>query len=74
LRRISAGAGTRSEHSRFQRHFAFTESHLQNRWMPVEMVTRILRDDGDKGTIIYGYKFRPVIVPRASVDAKSASV
>jgi uncharacterized OB-fold protein len=42
--------------------------------MPVEMVTRRLRDDGDKGTIIYGYKFRPVIVPRASVEAKSASV
>ncbi len=29
--------------------------------MPVEMVTRRLRDDGAKGTIIYGYKFRPVI-------------
>jgi hypothetical protein len=42
--------------------------------MPVEMVTRRVRDDGDKGTIVYGYKFRPVIVPRASADAKSASV
>jgi len=28
--------------------------------MPVEMVTRKLRDDGGKGTIVYGYKFRPV--------------
>lgn len=27
--------------------------------MPVEMVTRKLRTDGDKGQIIYGYKFRP---------------
>lgn len=30
--------------------------------MPVEMVTRKLRsDDGDKGILIYGYKFRPVM-------------
>ncbi len=30
--------------------------------MPVEMVTRKLRDDGDeRGMIIYGYKFRPVL-------------
>ena len=29
--------------------------------MPVEMVTRKLRtDDGDRGIIVYGYKFRPV--------------
>jgi scaffold protein (connect acetoacetyl-CoA thiolase and HMG-CoA synthase) len=27
----------------------------------VEMVTRKLRSDGDKGMIIYGYKFRPVL-------------
>lgn len=27
--------------------------------MPVEMVTRKLRTDGDKGQIVYGYKFRP---------------
>jgi uncharacterized protein len=27
--------------------------------MPVEMVVRKLRDDGEKGTIQYGYKFRP---------------
>jgi hypothetical protein len=27
--------------------------------MPVEMVTRRLRAQGDEGTIVYGYKFRP---------------
>jgi uncharacterized OB-fold protein len=37
--------------------------------MPVEMVTRKLRDDGSKGTIVYGYKFRPAIVGRASLGA-----
>jgi hypothetical protein len=30
--------------------------------MPVEMVTRKLRTDGDeRGMIVYGYKFRPVV-------------
>jgi uncharacterized OB-fold protein len=30
--------------------------------MPVEMVTRKLRADGDeRGMLIYGYKFRPVL-------------
>jgi uncharacterized OB-fold protein len=30
--------------------------------MPVEMVTRKLRDDGnERGMILYGYKFRPVL-------------
>lgn len=29
--------------------------------MPVEMVTRRLRADGDQGVIVYGYKFRPVM-------------
>ena len=29
--------------------------------MPLEMVTRKLRTDGEKGVIIYGYKFRPVL-------------
>ena len=29
--------------------------------MPVEMVTRKLSSDGDKGVINYGYKFRPPI-------------
>jgi len=26
---------------------------------PVEMVTRKLREDGDRGMLVYGYKFRP---------------
>jgi uncharacterized OB-fold protein len=30
--------------------------------MPVEMVTRKLRSDGDRGVLIYGYKFRPVLI------------
>lgn len=29
--------------------------------MPVEMVTRKLREDGPEGQIIYGYKFRPIL-------------
>jgi hypothetical protein len=30
--------------------------------MPVEMVTRRMRDDGDeRGMIVYGYKFRPAV-------------
>ncbi len=29
--------------------------------MPVEMVTRKLRSNGDRGALIYGYKFRPVL-------------
>ncbi|HUI87692.1 MAG TPA: OB-fold domain-containing protein, partial [Anaerolineales bacterium] len=29
--------------------------------MPVEMVTRKMRNDGDeRGIIVYGYKFRPI--------------
>lgn len=28
--------------------------------MPVEVVTRKLRTDGEEGMIIYGYKFRPL--------------
>ncbi len=27
--------------------------------MPVEMVTRKLRQEGDRGVVVYGYKFRP---------------
>jgi hypothetical protein len=30
--------------------------------MPVEMVTRKLRSDGEEGMIVYGYKFRPTVV------------
>jgi uncharacterized OB-fold protein len=29
--------------------------------MPVEMVTRKLRTDGDRGMLVYGYKFRPSV-------------
>ncbi len=30
--------------------------------MPVEMVTRKLRSDGDeRGMLVYGYKFRPLM-------------
>lgn len=28
----------------------------------VEMVTRKLREDGDRGMLVYGYKFRPLLV------------
>lgn len=31
--------------------------------MPVEMVTRKLREDGDRGMLVYGYKFRPAFSP-----------
>jgi uncharacterized protein len=37
--------------------------------MPVEMVTRRLSEDGSKGTIVYGYKFRPVIPSRMAAGA-----
>ena len=29
--------------------------------MPVEMVTRKLRADGQRGMLVYGYKFRPLL-------------
>ena len=29
--------------------------------MPVEMVTRKLKEEGEDGLIVYGYKFRPVL-------------
>lgn len=29
--------------------------------MPVEMVTRKLQSDGDRGMLVYGYKFRPLV-------------
>ena len=32
--------------------------------MKVEMVTRVLTDDGDLGAIEYGYKFRPRLATR----------
>jgi len=31
--------------------------------MPVEMVTRRIREDGDeRGILVYGYKFRPILI------------
>lgn len=38
--------------------------------MPVEMVTRLLRTDGDeRGLLVYGYKFRPMeLHPVAAAD------
>jgi len=29
--------------------------------MPVEMVTRVMREDGNRGLITYSYKFRPIL-------------
>lgn len=29
--------------------------------MPVEMVTRKIKEEGENGVIVYGYKFRPVL-------------
>ena len=29
--------------------------------MPVEMVTRALQSNGERGMIVYGYKFRPAV-------------
>lgn len=37
--------------------------------MPVEMVTRKLRAEGEEGTIIYGYKFRPAVPIRERATA-----
>ena len=33
--------------------------------MPVEMVTRKLRSDGERGMLVYGYKFRPLLNARS---------
>jgi uncharacterized OB-fold protein len=30
--------------------------------MPVEMVTRRIKEEGENGLIVYGYKFRPMLV------------
>ena len=32
--------------------------------MPVEMVTRKVRDASEHGAIVYGYKFRPLLRPK----------
>lgn len=29
--------------------------------MPVEMITRKIRQEGERGVVVYGYKFRPVL-------------
>jgi hypothetical protein len=35
--------------------------------MPVEMVTRRIRQDGDeRGMLVYGYKFRPLLERQAA--------
>ncbi len=36
--------------------------------MPVEMVTRVLREDGERGMLVYGYKFRPSLLGLQSAD------
>jgi uncharacterized OB-fold protein len=47
--------------------------------MPVEMVTRVHKRDGESGLITYSYKFRPLInrsesVPQSLRDEKAASM
>lgn len=37
---------------------------------PVEMVTRKLKEDGDRGVILYGYKFRPSSPRGASMSSR----
>jgi uncharacterized OB-fold protein len=37
------------------------DNNQVNIGQPVEMVTRKLRADGDKGVLVYGYKFRPAV-------------
>ncbi|MGC8838199.1 MAG: Zn-ribbon domain-containing OB-fold protein [Anaerolineae bacterium] len=39
--------------------------------MPVEMVTRKIREEGEDGLILYGYKFRPVLKGVAEPQQKS---
>jgi uncharacterized protein len=43
--------------------------------MPVEMVTRVLREDGERGMLVYGYKFKPAFgLAGASVQAVAVDV
>jgi len=37
------------------------DAHHVRIGMPVEMVTRKVQGGGEEGTIVYGYKFRPVV-------------
>lgn len=39
--------------------------------MPVEMVTRKIREEGEDGLIVYGYKFRPALERAAEAREKS---
>lgn len=39
--------------------------------MPVEMVTRVLREDGERGNVIYGYKFRPALLDHGRETARA---
>lgn len=39
--------------------------------MPVEMVTRVLREDGERGMLVYGYKFRPSSALERGVPTQS---
>lgn len=41
--------------------------------MPVEMVTRVLQINGERGMIIYGYKFRPLELERIRKEIEIAS-
>lgn len=41
--------------------------------MPLEMVTRRLSEDGPQGIVVYGYKFRPVLVPSSDGAAEPLS-
>ena len=36
--------------------------------MPVEMVTRRLSEDGSDGIVVYGYKFRPTLIPQGGLS------
>lgn len=42
--------------------------------MPVEMVTRVLREDGERGMLVYGYKFRPARPVRGDAPKSAAEL
>jgi len=43
--------------------------------MPVDMVTRVLREDGERGMLVYGFKFRPAFgVAGSSSQATAVEV
>lgn len=47
-------------------HLTDVDPDEVNIGMPVEMVTRKIREDGEAGQILYGYKFRPLLRPHAA--------